>query len=154
MVRWQLGFSVCGRGVPAHWAMACGNSRTCIGYSFGTRLVIANQLVHDDDPRWYKGPPYAIPEATINPCDFSACSLSRHDGSARFFSDAEFERFKLQARTTSWCTREKSQVRSWTVLGGPRGPKFRGQKFRGQTNRHFCDLGAAESASPVCRLNS
>jgi hypothetical protein len=53
----------------------------------GTRLVIAIQLVYDDDPFWYKGPPYAIPQSTIEPHGFPDCSLDRYGGNSYNFSD-------------------------------------------------------------------
>jgi hypothetical protein len=64
----------------------------------GTRLVIAIQLIHDDDPSWYDGPPYAIPELPIEPHDFTACSLDRYGGNSDVFSDEEVERFKTSGK--------------------------------------------------------
>jgi hypothetical protein len=60
----------------------------------GTRLVIAIQLVYDDDPGWYKGPPYAIPQSTIEPHDFPDCSLDRYGGNSYNFSDEVVELLK------------------------------------------------------------
>jgi hypothetical protein len=40
-----------------------GARRRCT--DIGTRLVIAIKLNQDDDPSWYKGPPFGVCESTI-----------------------------------------------------------------------------------------
>jgi hypothetical protein len=54
-----------------------------------TRLVIAIQLNHEDDPSWYKGFPYAVAESTIDAHDLIACSLRLDEGNSQFFTDVE-----------------------------------------------------------------
>jgi hypothetical protein len=60
----------------------------------GMRLVVAIQLNHEDDPSWYKGPPYAVVEHTIDAHDLRACSLRRDEGNSRFFTDAEVAKIR------------------------------------------------------------
>ena len=35
----------------------------------GTRVIVAIQLEHDDDPSWYNGPPFAIAELVFDEYD-------------------------------------------------------------------------------------
>lgn len=39
----------------------------------GTRTVAAIKLDHDDDPRWYEGPPYAVVERVFDEFDIEGC---------------------------------------------------------------------------------
>jgi hypothetical protein len=41
---------------------------------FGTRVIIAILLEHDDDPSWYNGPPYAVGENYFDEYDIEGCS--------------------------------------------------------------------------------
>lgn len=46
----------------------------------GTRTVAAIDLsTHPDDPTWYFGPPYAIPEHVIDEYDMQACHPEKPD---------------------------------------------------------------------------
>jgi hypothetical protein len=42
----------------------------------GTRMLAAIKLEHDDDPRLYNGPPYAVVETVIDEYDLDACTLT------------------------------------------------------------------------------
>ncbi len=47
----------------------CGNSRwRCT--DIGRRVIVAIRLNRDDDPSWYKGPPYALAEIVFDEYDF------------------------------------------------------------------------------------
>ena len=39
----------------------------------GTRTVVAIRLDHEDDPSWYRGPPYAVAESVLDEYDLEAC---------------------------------------------------------------------------------
>jgi hypothetical protein len=39
----------------------------------GTRTIVAIRLDHDDDPRWYNGPPYAVAESVFDEYDVEGC---------------------------------------------------------------------------------
>jgi hypothetical protein len=39
----------------------------------GTRTISAIKLEHDDDPRWYEGPPYAVVERVFDEFDIEGC---------------------------------------------------------------------------------
>jgi hypothetical protein len=41
----------------------------------GTRVIVAIKLDHEDDPSWYKGPPYAVAELAFDESDLEGCSL-------------------------------------------------------------------------------
>jgi len=58
----------------------------------GTRVVVAIKLDYDDDPSWYKGPPYAVCEFVIDESDLPACSLTRYGGNSYAYTDEEIER--------------------------------------------------------------
>jgi antitoxin ParD1/3/4 len=40
----------------------------------GTRVITAIKLDHEDDPSWYKGPPYAVAETVFDEYDIQGCS--------------------------------------------------------------------------------
>lgn len=51
----------------------CGDKRwRCT--DVGSRVVVAICLDHDDDPSWYKGPPYALAESVFDVDDLQGCS--------------------------------------------------------------------------------
>jgi hypothetical protein len=39
----------------------------------GSRTVVAFRLDHEDDPSWYKGPPYAVAETVFDEYDQEGC---------------------------------------------------------------------------------
>lgn len=50
----------------------CGDQRwRCT--DVGTRTIVAILLDHDDDPSWYRGPPYAVAETVFDEDDQVAC---------------------------------------------------------------------------------
>ena len=42
----------------------------------GKRTIAAIRLDHDDDPRWYNGPPYAVVESVFDEFDIEGCELA------------------------------------------------------------------------------
>ncbi len=42
----------------------------------GKRVIVAIALDHDDDPSWYNGPPYAVPEQVFDEYDVEGCLLA------------------------------------------------------------------------------
>ena len=51
----------------------------------GARTIVAIRLNHDDDPRWYNGPPYALAEYvfdedTIQDCEPAPSERGYDDG--------------------------------------------------------------------------
>ena len=50
-----------------------GHRRRCT--DIGTRVITAIKLDHEDDPRWYNGPPYAVAETVFDEDDMAGCTL-------------------------------------------------------------------------------
>ena len=51
----------------------CGNWRwRCT--DLGARVIVAIRLDHEDDPTWYKGPPYAVAESVFDEYDQEGCN--------------------------------------------------------------------------------
>jgi hypothetical protein len=53
----------------------------------GTRTVVAIRLNHDDDPRWYEGPPYAIVEHVFDEDGIEDCRRATPRTSKRYRPD-------------------------------------------------------------------
>ena len=53
----------------------CGGNRWCCT-DIGSRTIAAIRLDHDDDPTWYRGPPYAVAESVFDENDFEGCELT------------------------------------------------------------------------------
>jgi len=50
----------------------CGEKRwRCT--DIGTRVVVAISLDDHDDPSWFNGPPYAVPETVFDEFDVKGC---------------------------------------------------------------------------------
>jgi len=45
----------------------------------GMRTIVAIQLDHDDDPNWYRGPPYIAKEVVFDEHDLTCCHLTEED---------------------------------------------------------------------------
>lgn len=41
----------------------------------GNRTIVAIRLDHDDDPTWYRGPPYAVAESVFDEHDQEGCEV-------------------------------------------------------------------------------
>ncbi len=53
----------------------------------GTRTIVAIRLNHDDDPRWYEGPPYAIVEHVFDEDGVEDCRRAPSRTSKRYRPD-------------------------------------------------------------------
>ena len=80
----------------------------------GKRTITAIRLNHDDDPRWYNGPPYAVAEDVFDEEGIKDCEVAPNRRSYDDSGRAEITRTRWRVKP------RKSKVTTPTRKAAPR----------------------------------